>query len=768
MAQGQETLNFHKVIEEESKQLLERRRKRFGDQAADRFDDTKFGIALSGGGIRSATINLGFLRTLNKVSVLEKADYLSTVSGGGYTGAFIQATLKNTGNYKELFKKEHIDYFRKRGNYLIPGRGLEKMWNRLMLVVGFLVSLVMSWISPLIIGLVIYGIYLIIGDLLPINSSEFDKNKSFVFDFGIPIILTILVVHFISNILLNYNLNISSKFNKLESALVGFAILVFAGVFVSSFQLASIAPEKLLFYFGGAIFLLTLGYFTNPNSLSFHRFYREKLADTYLNFAGDFKNIKLKDIFKNTGNPALDYLAPYPLVNTCLNLQATNDKKFKGTKTNDYFLLSPLYCGSKLTNYVSTSKTRCYRDITLPAAVTISAAAINPGMGIYSNKFLSVITTLLNARLGYWIDNPLKIKSVKPVWWPTYFIKELFSRMGTDNKMLNISDGGHIENLGIYELLRRKCRLIIAVDAGADPEFTFSDLENLTIRARNELGLDIRFREDQIPEEVIRPKPSHGYSGRRFAVADIYKIWEEVRVENEQGEVVEVLVNYIERRGDIKAICTFREGKIDVAEKQYLTKKVEAELCQDSMKVGTLVYVKSSVKAPIRKPVISRDDELKYGTYKYKIYHPAFPHESTSDQFFDKIQWESYYQLGQYIGAEVLGIEDLDTFNEKGSYPDISINKLITHFDLAEVIIGNETEEMEEATQGEVRSIPMPSAPILIPEEELDAIQPESPIQFEEDFVGLERIERTLDSMAQRIDVEDIIVEESTDEGYVM
>ncbi len=81
--------------------------------------------------------------------------------------------------------------------------------------------------------------------------------------------------------------------------------------------------------------------------------------------------------------------------------------------------------------------------------------------------------------------------------------------------------------------------------------------------------------------------------------------------------------------------------------------------------VGTFVYVKSSVRAPEGKPDLDKRDELKYGTYKYKIYHPDFPHEPTSDQFFDKIQWEAYFQLGRYIGAEVLGVTDLEAAAEK-------------------------------------------------------------------------------------------------------
>ena len=120
--------------------MLKRRQKLYGDsETAEQLKNTKFGIALSGGGIRSATINLGFLKTLNKFGIIKRADFLSTVSGGGYTGAYIQATLKNGGTYEGLFDDEHIDYMRLRGEYLMPGKGWSKRWNILILVVGYFI-----------------------------------------------------------------------------------------------------------------------------------------------------------------------------------------------------------------------------------------------------------------------------------------------------------------------------------------------------------------------------------------------------------------------------------------------------------------------------------------------------------------------------------------------------------------------------------------------------------------------------------------------------
>lgn len=710
-----ETYSIEEIIPLEDEALKERREKLFGKAEADKLAQNRFGIALSGGGIRSATINLGFLKTLNKFDVLKKADYLSTVSGGGYCGSYIQATLKNEGSYEKLFTKEQVDYMRKRGEYLFPGKGWTKVWNQIVLAVGYLASLVMSLFSPIIPFLIVAVTYLFFfyGDSIvewwegtPLAEAPKPESDPVgeVLKYSAYALGGLILLNYLSNLLYKFNLFISSKFHRVQAGLVIAATILVAAISVFLFLKTAHLPsaELLLFYCFIMVVLIFAGFFTNPNATSFHRFYRQQLAEAFLHFSGDFKNVPLKNLFQNKSEKQADYLAPYPLVNTCLNLQSTvKDQSYEGTKTSDFFLLSPKFCGSKLVGYVETADANSgYDRMTFPAAITVSAAAINPGMGNYSNKIVAILTTLLNARLGYWTWNPSRVKeSVPVVWWPFYFFFELFSKIGTDKKMLNISDGGHIENLAVYELLRRKCRLILAVDAGEDPFFTFADLENLTVRARNELGVDIRFREDQVPEDIIRPKPSHGYSQKRYAVADLFTIWEEILVEDDNGQIVndssgkpvEALVNYFYKKGsddidfDVKIKCKDSALDLDALKKMVakrIFKKVKFE--KEHLKFGALVYVKSSVTAPPGKPLIFKDEDLKYGTYKYKIYHPNFPHEPTSDQFFDEVQWEAYYQLGQYIGAEVLGIPDFVKYQEgeKSGFP-LTIEQLIDRFDKA-------------------------------------------------------------------------------------
>ncbi len=762
MAHRYELLKSDEVIRREDEHLM-KRREQLNDKPTDKeqFRQTKFGIALSGGGIRSATINLGFLKTLNQFGVLRQADYLSTVSGGGYTGAYIQAALRQDGRFDQLFKREQIEYLRSRGAYMIPGKGWWKSWNALVLTIGFIISLLMSWLSPAIVIVLLYLAYVFISKLL--NFDRFEVfNQMFselgLLWYGFLLLLGVFVLHTISNLILRYNVGISRKFNNLETGLGIVGVIWLVIYFVSGLPEQDWLVTNSPFYNGlFVVLLIILGFFANPNALSFHRFYRNQLADAFLHNTGKYKNARLRGLLD--ADQPNNILAPYPLINTCLNLQSTDDPKFKGAKANDYFLLSPLYCGSKLTNYVSTKDAPDYRDMTLPAATTISAAAVNPGMGMYSNKLLSVFMTLFNARLGFWIANPVKLNKSSIVWWPTYFFYELFSQIGTNNRMLNISDGGHIENLGVYELLRRKCRLIIAVDAGADPNYDFSDLENLTIRVRNELGLEIRFPKGERPEDIIRPKPSHGYSEKRFTVAEVYQLWEEIVPEDEQGnpivdkngEPIEVLINYksvrdalnrlspdekqelkyaldtlqlsnyignvlesvrnenvresiyqkfelnynvqdvfetlIDVFDDIKKVLEATlEKKLDDPneERRVLRKIIEAidQRARNFLKVSTLVYVKSSVVAPERKLKLVNKNSLEYQTYKYKVYHPAFPHEPTSDQFFDEVQWESYYRLGQYIGANVLNVRGLlDYFNGKKQAPRFTIDELLWHFD---------------------------------------------------------------------------------------
>src|SRR3989440_5702012 len=112
------------------------------------------GLALSGGGVRSAAFSLGVLQALNHYNVLRNVDYLSTVSGGGYVGCALTATMTCTegkfvfGNAppgggeqaaSEIADTPSVGHLRNYSNYLVP-RGLWDIITGLAIVMRGLVA----------------------------------------------------------------------------------------------------------------------------------------------------------------------------------------------------------------------------------------------------------------------------------------------------------------------------------------------------------------------------------------------------------------------------------------------------------------------------------------------------------------------------------------------------------------------------------------------------------------------------------------------------
>ena len=235
------------------------------------------------------------------------------------------------------------------------------------------------------------------------------------------------------------------------------------------------------------IILLLIGMLININRNSLHYFYRDRLSKTYM-IKWSKEGIKpnssvlLKDIHQYCNGP-------YHLINTTLNVPHSQNSALNG-RGADFFIFSKYYCGAESTGYRTTTsydqgKTR------VATAMAISGAAASPEMGKSTNPIMLILMTLLNTRLNLWMPNPNREHPQKFTFWPQYLLKELF-RKGTENDaLINLSDGGHHENLGIYPLLKRRCRVIIASDAGADPDFQMTDLANLQRKARIDLGINI-------------------------------------------------------------------------------------------------------------------------------------------------------------------------------------------------------------------------------------------------------------------------------------
>lgn len=148
------------------------------------------------------------------------------------------------------------------------------------------------------------------------------------------------------------------------------------------------------------------------------------------------------------------------------------------------------------------------RDITLPAAVAISGAAVSPAMGKMSRPLLRFLLALTNVRLGVWLPNPVVVagRAGRPVRSPRpgRLFYEIAGRNRLRSDYLYATDGGHVENLGLVELLRRGCTTIGAFDASGDDQDRLSTLGEAIAQARSELNIDIELDDDPAPTALTK------------------------------------------------------------------------------------------------------------------------------------------------------------------------------------------------------------------------------------------------------------------------
>jgi hypothetical protein len=136
--------------------------------------------------------------------------------------------------------------------------------------------------------------------------------------------------------------------------------------------------------------------------------------------------------------------------------------------------------------------------ISLGTAMTISGAAASPNMGYHSSPATAFLLTMFNVRLGAWLANPASDVSADDKQdGPTSALRpllvEAFGLTNDKSNNIYLSDGGHFDNLGIYEMIRRRCRYILVVDAGADKDFKFEDLGKSVRQAAIDLDAEISF-----------------------------------------------------------------------------------------------------------------------------------------------------------------------------------------------------------------------------------------------------------------------------------
>ncbi|HKP02649.1 MAG TPA: GMC oxidoreductase [Chthoniobacterales bacterium] len=307
-------------------------------------------------------------------------------------------------------------------------------------------------------------------------------------------------------------------------------------------------------------------------------------------------------------------------------------------------------------------------NLSLAAWTSISGAAFSTGVGRKTRLSQALFMGLVNVRLGYWWDSGI-LESERPGRYPPSFwrrLKRFPSKLfGAQSMLLSeyrgrfrgpsqwfwyLSDGGHFDVTGLYELIRRRVPFIILCDGGEDPSYDWGDLALATQQVREDFGAELvwldfenataradvaekKAYEARVAQALANPKQG----GKGKGVAEkIEDRWEGILNEYPDKslnppELVRAWVNpdtlgaigSIKRRGKYHAVL----GRVTYA---------------NSNDISWVLLLKPSLS-----------DDLTQDILNYATTNEKFPQDPTLDQVFDDIQWESYRALGQQIGSHV-------------------------------------------------------------------------------------------------------------------
>jgi hypothetical protein len=306
---------------------------------------------------------------------------------------------------------------------------------------------------------------------------------------------------------------------KIGSAAFAIACPVFIAVLILSLSIAESAIARGTGHFGQCYITMlilfiavavTLSYVVNVNRFSLHNTYRNRLIRTFLGashtnrkpnpFTGfdEDDNLYLKDIDRAQ--------RPYHVLCGTVNLYAGAELAWQERRAA-LFTFSPDFCGADFLHYRPTDVFGGPKGLTLGTAMAISGAAANPNMGFYTAPDRALVMTLLNVRLGWWLGNPKFAKPWRregpfPALMP--LVSEMLLLTRESSSFINVSDGGHFDDTGVYEAVRRSCSKIFLVDVNT----THENVAKMIRKVRIDFGVDITLQHDLfasgIPGQIYR------------------------------------------------------------------------------------------------------------------------------------------------------------------------------------------------------------------------------------------------------------------------
>ena len=410
------------------------------------------------------------------------------------------------------------------------------------------------------------------------------------------------------------------------------------------------------------------------NDFSMHPFYRDRLARCYAGasnpdrrpnrftgFATQDRELPIASLLPSswstldgmvTPRTAGKYAGPFPIICTSINLTTGEDLAYQERKAAS-FAFTPLFSGFNVgwtagksdkiqfNGFVAT-KEYVYPDqggISLATAIAISGAAASPNMGYHTNPAIAFLMTVFNVRLGWWLRNSrrryicssdaAKPPSV-PRFGPLRLFDELAGRANDTASFIYLTDGGHFDNMGMYELIRRRCRTIVVCDGEADAHLNFEGIGMAIRKARLDFGVEIILDglDPSLPSSMPRSQPP--------PPAATFNVSAEVSASSSTditGEISGVQPSPNHPRG----LNSFRDYPSNTTHAVFGT----IIYPEEPEKPGHILYIKASLTGDEPADVLN-----------FRRQHRTFPHDTTLNQFFTESQFESYRRLGQHIIQE--------------------------------------------------------------------------------------------------------------------
>ena len=387
-----------------------------------------------------------------------------------------------------------------------------------------------------------------------------------------------------------------------------------------------------------AVFLFIaawLGRRLDINEFSMHTFYRNRLTRCYLGASNLIRSPSPVTGFDQRDTADLqiaqlafdrEYPGPIPIFCCAMNITLGEDLAWQQRKAAS-FAFTPYYSGYtvgwtearkglRFNGFVPTeflyegdpSGTKDVGGPNLATAMAASGAAVSPNWGYHTNPATAFLMTMFDVRLGLWIPNPRHSplagqklgvkpdtppKPASPIFAPARLTSELLGSVNDTSRYVYLTDGGHFDNMGLYELVRRRCYKIVICDAEEDGDYSYEGIGDAIRKCRIDFGAEI-----ELDLSPTRPNAKSHLS---------------------TAHIIRGTIRYPETPSDQK---------------------------------GAVWYIKASLTG---KPSAAGEEgsaelpDVPGDLQNYKLQHPYFPHDSTADQWFTESQFESYRRLGQSI-----------------------------------------------------------------------------------------------------------------------